>query len=48
MDFTKPVVTIGERELVCTDRYGGLMASRVQTVKKVTIPPELKLPSLAD
>ena len=43
MDFTKPVVTIGERELVCTDRYGRLMASRVQTVKKVTIPPRTEV-----
>ena len=43
MDFTKPVVTIGERELVCTDRYGRLMASRVQTVKKITIPPRTEV-----
>ena len=48
MDFTKPVVTIGERELVCIDQYGRLMAIQVQTVKKVTIPLEPKLPSLAD
>ena len=27
IDFTKPVVTIGEREFVCPDRYEWLMAS---------------------
>ena len=43
MDFTKPVVTIRKRELVCTDRYGRLMASRVQTVKKITIPPRTEV-----
>ena len=32
IDFARPVVTIGERELVCTDRFGRLMASRVQTI----------------
>ena len=43
MDFTKPVVTIRERELVCTDRYEWLMASRVQTVKKITISLRIKV-----
>ena len=38
MDFARPVITIGERELVCTDRFGRLMASRVQTIRKTTIP----------
>ena len=37
MKFTKPVVTIEEREVVSTDRYEQWMASRVQTVKKITI-----------
>ena len=27
IDFARPVVTIGERELVCTDRFGRLMAN---------------------
>ena len=27
MDFTEAIVTIGERELVCTDRFGRLMAT---------------------
>ena len=27
MDFTWAIVTIGEHELVCTDRFGRLMAS---------------------
>ena len=39
VDFARPVVTIGERELVCTDRFRRLMASRVQTIRKTTIPP---------
>ena len=43
MEFTKPVVTIGGRELVCTELYGRLMASRVQTVRKITIPPETEV-----
>ena len=30
---------IGERELVFTDRFGRLMVSRVQMVRKTTIPP---------
>ena len=43
IEFTKPVVTFGGRELVCTDRYGRLMVSRVQTVRKVTIPPQTEV-----
>ena len=43
MEFNKPVVTFGGRELVCMDRYGRLMASRVQTVRKVTIPSQTKV-----
>ena len=31
MDFTRPVVTIGERELVCTDHFGRL----VKVVRKL-------------
>ena len=43
MEFIKPVVTFGEKKFVCTDRYRRLMASRVQTVRKVTIPPETEV-----
>ena len=43
MEFTKPVVTLRGRELVCTDRYRRLMASRVQTIRKVTIPPKTEV-----
>ena len=43
MKFTKLVVTIERRELVCTDRYGRLIASWVQTVKKATIPSKTKV-----
>ena len=39
MDFAEPVVTIGEHELVCTDRFGRLMASHVQTIRRTTLPP---------
>ena len=38
MEFTKPVVTNEGRELVHTDRYGRLVARRVQTAMKITIP----------
>ena len=43
MKFTKPVVTVGERKLACKDKYGRLMASRVQAVKKVTISPKTEV-----
>lgn len=43
MDFTQPIVTIGERELVYTDRFGRLMASHMQTVRKTTIPPQTEV-----
>ena len=43
MEFTKPVVILGGGELVCTDWYGRLMASRVQMIKKVTIPPKTEI-----
>ena len=43
MDFARPVVTIGECELVCTDRFGRLMASRVQTIRRTTILPRTKI-----
>ena len=39
MDFDQPVISIGDRRLSCTDRYGRLMVSKVHTWKKVTIPP---------
>ena len=48
IDFTKPVMTIRDQKLVCTDRYKRLMASWVQMVKKTTIPPGPKLSSLVD
>ena len=37
MNFVWFVFTIEERELVCTDRFGRLMASRVQTIRRTTI-----------
>ena len=43
MEFTKPVVTNGGRELVHTDRYGRLVARRVQTVMKITIPSKTEV-----
>ena len=43
IEVTKPVVTFGGRELVCTDWYGRLMASWVQTIRKVTIPPKTEV-----
>ena len=46
MDFTKPVMTIREQELVGTNQYKRLMASWVQMVKKTTIFPGPKFPSL--
>ena len=43
MDFARPVVTIGECELVCTDRFRRLMASRVQTIRRTTISPRTEV-----
>ena len=43
MEFTKPVVTNGGRELVYTDRYGRLVARRVQTAMKITIPSKTEV-----
>ena len=43
MAFARPVVPIGERELVCTDRFGPLMASRVQTIRKTNILPRTEV-----
>ena len=37
IDFPQLAVTIGKRELVCNDRFGRLMASRVQTIRSTTI-----------
>jgi hypothetical protein len=39
MDFSKPVLTMNGRELMCTDRLGRMMTSRVQSVKKITVLP---------
>ena len=41
--MARPIITIGEHELVCTDRFGRLMASRVQTIRKTTIPPRTEV-----
>ena len=43
MDLAWPVVTIGEHELVCTDQFGRLMVSRVQTIKRTAIPPRTEV-----
>ena len=43
MDFARPVITIGKHELVCTDRFGRLMASCVQTIRKTIIPPRTEV-----
>ena len=44
IDFARPVVTIGERELVCTDWFGWLMASCVQTIRSTTITSQTEVP----
>ena len=36
-------MTIEERELICTDRFVRLTTSRVQTVRKATIPPRMEV-----
>ena len=43
MNFTWPIVTIGEREQVCTDWFGRPMGSLVQTIRKTTITPRTKV-----
>ena len=43
MNFGRPVVTVGERELVCTARFRRLMASHVQTTKKTIISLSTKV-----
>ena len=48
MDFAQPVITIGECKLVGTDRFGRLMASRVQTIRETAIPHEQRLHSPVD
>ncbi|XP_067949417.1 uncharacterized protein [Watersipora subatra] len=39
VEFDQPVISIEDRKLSCTDKYGRLMVSKVHTWKKVTIPP---------
>ena len=43
MYFARPVVNIGEHELVCTDQFGWLMASLVQTIKQTTFTPQTEV-----
>ena len=34
---------MGRRELVCTDRHGKVLVSRVQLLREVTIPPNTEM-----
>lgn len=47
INFTRPIVTIGPREVICADLFGRLMASCVQMFQKVTILNGQMLPSPA-
>ena len=38
IEFSQPVISLRDRKLTCTDKYGRLMVSKVHTWK-VTIPP---------
>ena len=38
MEFGRPILRMGNRELVCTDRHGRLLVSSVQVIRDVTIP----------
>ena len=40
MLFDKPLLRMGDRELACTDRYGRLLACKVQVFRKITLAPE--------
>ncbi|XP_067945087.1 uncharacterized protein [Watersipora subatra] len=39
IEFGRPVISLGNRQLTCTDKYGRIMVSNVHAWKKVTIPP---------
>lgn len=39
MQFGRPILQIGSRELICTDRWGKQMASKVQLVRPTVVPP---------
>ena len=43
MDFGRPVLRMGERELVCTDSHGRVLVSRVQLLREITIPPNTEM-----
>ena len=43
MDFARPVVTIGEHELVCTDQFERLIASHVQIIRRTAMPLQIKV-----
>ena len=43
LSFGKPLLAIGKRELACTDRHGRLLETKVQAVRKVTIPASTEM-----
>ena len=43
IDFGRPVLRMGDRELVCTDRHGRVLVSRVQLLREGTIPPDTEM-----
>ena len=43
LNFGKPLLKIGGRELACTDRHGRLLETKVQAVRKVTIPASAEM-----
>lgn len=43
MDFGRPVLRMGDRELVCTDRHERVLVSRVQLLREVIIPPNTEM-----
>ena len=43
LTFGKPLLKIGGRELACTDRHGRLLETRVQAVRKVTVPANAEM-----
>ena len=43
LTFGKPLLKIGGRELACTDRHGRLLETKVQAVRKVTVPANAEM-----
>ena len=42
MEFGRPTITIDNRELSCTDRYGRLLVSHVHIVRQQVLPPRME------